>query len=367
MRRAGTIEQRAGRRADRGPRARSWPIRYASVRPVSTMSSTTTTSRPLMSESRSWRIFTRPESGANREIDMKSTLDVDTGDRPGEVGDEDQRALQHADEHDPVGMVPLDLARRGAATCAATASASSRTVAGTSAHERTCGRPGAATRCAAGGRDPRARPASPCVRACASGLRCRRYGSSTCSKRLASRSANARYMRRCRASMPCRRKLDATRAIASASSSNSTRSRDVCAGITRPYSSSCASSSSVMPGRSRELGAGEDHLGLRPAVLVGAFVVAHRRRRRARLVGLGARAAPSRRAARRRAPWPCAAWVRACRRRSPPALRAADRGAVDARGVTVVELVEPFLDHLERQEVLALLAQDEAQPFDVGG
>ena len=31
-----------------------------------------------------------------------------------------------------------------------------------------------------------------------------------------------------------------------------------------------------------------------------------------------------------------------------------------------VDLVEPLLDHLQRQEVLALLAQDEAQPFDVG-
>ena len=67
------VEQRARRQATAGPGSRSWPIRYASVRPVSTMSSTTTTSRPLMSESRSWRIFTRPESGANREIDMKSS------------------------------------------------------------------------------------------------------------------------------------------------------------------------------------------------------------------------------------------------------------------------------------------------------
>ena len=73
------------------------------------MSSTTTTSRPLMSESRSWRIFTRPESGAKREIDMKSSSTGTPRDRPGEVGDEDQRALQDADEHDAVGVVPLDL------------------------------------------------------------------------------------------------------------------------------------------------------------------------------------------------------------------------------------------------------------------
>ena len=30
-------------------------------------------------------------------------------DRPGEVGHEDEGALQDTDEHDPVGMVPLDL------------------------------------------------------------------------------------------------------------------------------------------------------------------------------------------------------------------------------------------------------------------
>ena len=54
--------------------------------------------------------MTRPESGANREIDMKSTLDVDVGDGAGEVGEEDQRALEHADEHDAVGMIGRDLA-----------------------------------------------------------------------------------------------------------------------------------------------------------------------------------------------------------------------------------------------------------------
>ena len=117
-------------RARAGPRPASWPIRYASVSPVSTMSSTSTTSRPLMSVSRSCRILTRPESGANREIDMKSTLDGDVGDRAGEVGEEDQRALQHADEHDAVGVVALRSRAPSRCTCAAIASASSRTVGG---------------------------------------------------------------------------------------------------------------------------------------------------------------------------------------------------------------------------------------------
>ena len=68
---------------------------------------------------------------------------------------------------------------------------------------RACAAPlGAGAPCAAGGRARRARRASSPVRACASGLRWRRYGSSTCSNSTASRSANVRYMRRCRASMP---------------------------------------------------------------------------------------------------------------------------------------------------------------------
>ena len=56
-----------------------------------------------------------------------------------------------------------------------------------------------------------------------------------------------------------------------------------------------------------------------------------------------------------------------------------DRGGIDGalaasasaafghgEAAVAVDLVEPFLDHLQRQEVLALLAQDEAQPLDVG-
>ena len=87
-------------------------------------------------------------------------------------------------------------------------------------------------------------------------------------------------------------------------------------------------------------------------------------RRRARLVGLGgaARHLEQRLGGRR---------LRLA--------RASGRSAASVLGVAasarrverlerraVVELVEPFLDHLERQEVLALLAQDEAQALDVG-
>jgi len=43
---------------------------------------------------------------------------------------------------------------------------------------------------------PASSPRVSVVRACASGFRCRRYGNNPCSNRLASRSANARYMRR---------------------------------------------------------------------------------------------------------------------------------------------------------------------------
>ena len=127
MRRAGRSSSVHTSTAARGPRAASWPSRYASVRPVSTMSSTTTTSRPLMSESRSWRIRTRPESGAKREIAMKSIVDVDVADRAGEVGEEDQRALEHADEHDAVGMVGCDLAAEPVRRARRSSAASSRT------------------------------------------------------------------------------------------------------------------------------------------------------------------------------------------------------------------------------------------------
>ena len=78
------------------------------------MSSTTTTSRPLMSESRSWRIRHPPRVRREPRDRHEVELDRDLRDRPGQVGDEQQRALQHADEHDAVGMIGFDLRREPA-------------------------------------------------------------------------------------------------------------------------------------------------------------------------------------------------------------------------------------------------------------
>ena len=47
-------------------------------------------------------------------------------------------------------------------------------------------------------------------------------------------------------------------------------------------------------------------------------------------------------------------------------VRPAAAVSLGRRGSRRVQLVEPVLDHLQRQEVLALLAQDPAQPLDVG-
>ena len=77
--------------------------------PVSTMSSTTTTSRPVEVELDVVEDPHPPESGAKREIAMKSIATSMPADRPGEVGEEDHRALEHADEHDAVGVVGRDL------------------------------------------------------------------------------------------------------------------------------------------------------------------------------------------------------------------------------------------------------------------
>ncbi len=93
----------------RGARADSCPTRYARVNPVSTMSSTSTTSRPPMSVSRSCRILTRPESGANREIDMKSTVTSTSGTARARSATKISAPFNTADEHDAVGMVAGDL------------------------------------------------------------------------------------------------------------------------------------------------------------------------------------------------------------------------------------------------------------------
>ena len=93
---------------DAAPAPRTCQRRYASVRPVSTRSSTMTTSRPSTSTSRSLRIRTRPESGAYREMARKSTVTSISVIGAHQVGEEDQRSLEHADEHDTVGMIAGD-------------------------------------------------------------------------------------------------------------------------------------------------------------------------------------------------------------------------------------------------------------------
>ena len=130
-------------------------------------------------------------------------------------------------------------------------------------------------------------------------------------------------------------------------------------GVTRPYSSSWASSSSVMPGGLRELGAGEDHFALGRAEIVGAVVVAHAASWPTRFGDSAARRVISNSGVDR-----CARLDAAARRRPRP-LPLRRRGDA-SKPPLAVDLVEPFLDHLQRQEVLALLAQDEAQALDVG-
>ena len=90
---------------------------------------------------------------------MKSTLTSIVADRPREVGEEDQRALQHADEHDAVGMVGRDLGAEPRRRCAASAAcveqdrAAAVGAARHSASELAHG-VGAGARCAAGARAP---------------------------------------------------------------------------------------------------------------------------------------------------------------------------------------------------------------------
>ena len=72
------------------------------------MSSTTTTARPAMSHV---EVLDDPhpprvggEVGDGHEVDLAGHRD-----RPGQIGQEEQRPLEHPDEQHPVGMVPVDL------------------------------------------------------------------------------------------------------------------------------------------------------------------------------------------------------------------------------------------------------------------
>ena len=74
------------------------------VRPESMMSSTISTWRPVMSRSRSLRIRTTPDDEVAEPYEltaMNSSCDRDRQ-RPGEVGHEHHRALEHADQQQVV-------------------------------------------------------------------------------------------------------------------------------------------------------------------------------------------------------------------------------------------------------------------------
>ena len=179
-------------------------MRYASVSPVSTMSSTSTTSRPA--DVGGEVVQDRHPAGVGREPGDRHEVDVDVdvGDRAREVGEEDQRALQHADQHDAVGVIRRDLAVRGGGRADAIAVASSRTP-----RASTSARDGAAHRLAQQrGPQPPAETGELAERLGGARLRLGVALAPVRQEHLleqaASRSANARYMRRCRGSIPCR-------------------------------------------------------------------------------------------------------------------------------------------------------------------
>ena len=189
------------------------------------MSSTSTTSRPAMSMSRSLSRRIRPDPRAyardGEEVDRAGRSGVRGPGRRGR-----RRSLQHADEHDTAvgrSVGGRDLAAEPARP-ARNASASR-------------GWPRARHRSANGvvaerlaqQRRPQLSPEAGAARRASRPPARRRLGVALLDERQddllerspASRSANVRYMRRCRASMPCRMKLRASLGRSpSASSSN---------------------------------------------------------------------------------------------------------------------------------------------------
>ena len=158
---------------------------------------------------------------------MKSTATSMPSDRAGEVGEEDQRALEHADEHDAVGMVGRDLGRAQARR-----RDSSRVSALSSSVRRGSGRIGGfgslRERLAHGFAQQRgAQPAAqrgqlhqlvlqPDPRL---GVALAQYGMQHLAEQHRLPFGEVRYMRRCRPSMPRRKNPAEMRATSSASSS----------------------------------------------------------------------------------------------------------------------------------------------------
>ena len=97
-----SLRRSAATSSDAGLRAARFFSRYLSVRPESTMSSTSRTSRPSRSWSRSFRIRTTPEVFVAAPYDETAMKSNSSGRRDvaGEIGHHHERALQHADEQE---------------------------------------------------------------------------------------------------------------------------------------------------------------------------------------------------------------------------------------------------------------------------
>ena len=177
------------------------------------MSSTITTSRPARSRSRSCRMLHPP--GVGREARDRDEVDLDV-DRRGSRG-RGRRGRSSAPLSTPTSTTPSGWSAAISAPSRATRAATivgvveqdlgvgaARRLAHSASVSRTASRQQRGAQLAAERRP--ARRAPPAARARASGLRWRTYGSSTWPNSTASRSANVRYMRRWRASMPCAKK-----------------------------------------------------------------------------------------------------------------------------------------------------------------
>ena len=305
-------------------------------------------------------------------------LDVDVADRAGEVGEEDQRALEHADEHDAVGVLGGDLRRQALdalprsrprrAASPGPGGRRDRRAAGRSLGEGLAHRVAEQRGRAAGARGSTSSTSSSCRRPRASGLRWRTYGISTCPNSTASRSAKVRYMRRWRASMPrggrsrrrCgrprprrRRTGRRRRPPVPGPRARSSRARDSCASSSPAAATSSAREYCASPpgAPSRSSSGSPSSTGS-----VGANAGATRRRGR-----------------RRGAWWPSSSSVvtddgrcgLAPRRGLARRCVGGRRRVEEARLLPRRQLVEPLLDHLQREEVLLLLVEDPPQPREV--
>ena len=351
------------------------------------MSSTRTTSRPVRS---SVDVLEDPHPAAvGREARDGDEVDrdVDAADRAGEVGEEDQRALEHADEHDAVGMVGRDLRAEALDDRREVRLAEQRSpVAGrrrghsASRSSRAASRRNAVRRPrpSVGELDQLLLQRAPGPRGCAGAAR---PGSPA-------RRAPPRARRSCGTcggdAPRCRAAKNpaASGATASASSSNGHAVASARRRLTQPELLELGDAARrSRPAAARELGPGEvlapsaSGAPSRSSSRSSSAASSARQRRRARRPRRGAGAArrspargglrsPSR--SRLGAGAPRRVGSRPRRRRLAPTGSASGRTRGRAAELARRQLVEPLLDHLQRQEVLLLLVQDPAQPGDVG-